>query len=117
MKSRQNVIADAALTFTTIVPRKAVAQTLVDSVLPGVAADLNKVEPFVQKTPVPRGLLKSFSAAIIERVLTKGAKLTDLTSFLLPSEVEYITLVLDEVYVWAEAQGFEVAPKGEAVAS
>jgi len=116
MKARQNVIAEAAVAYATKVRASSLhANTLVDSVLPNAAKDLTVVEPFVQKTPVPRGMLKSFTAAIIERVLTKGAKLTDLTSFLVPSEVEYITLVLDEVYAWAAAP--QSVTKTEAVAS
>lgn len=117
MKPRKDVIAEAATSFTSRLTRKNSSPTLVDSVLPGTASDLNEVKPFEQKTPVPRRMLRSFTAGIIERVLTKGVPLTSLTHFLLPSEVEYITLVLDEVYAWAEGQGFEVAPKSEQAAS
>jgi hypothetical protein len=117
MKPRKNVIVEAATAFLNRTPRKLNAPTLVDSVLPGVAEELSKVTPFEPKTPLPRGMSKTLVTSIIERVLTTGAKLTDLTGFLVPSEVEYITLVLDEVYVWAESQGFEVGGKTEVAAS
>lgn len=116
MKSRQNVIAEAAATFAQL-HAKPRAKTLIDSVLPNAAAEVNTPAPFEQKTPLPRGMSKTLVTSIIERVLTKGAKLTDLSTILVPSEVEYITLVLDEVYAWAEAQGSAVSAKTEVAAS
>lgn len=114
MKSRQNVIAAAANTFiSNHAPAR--LNTLVDNVLPSTAAEVNAPAPFEQKTPVPRGTLQTFTASIVERVLLKGAKLTDVASILTASELEYVTLVLDEVYAWAELQGCKL--KSEAAAS
>lgn len=102
MKARKDVVTDAALVFTTKLPRRASQATILDSVLPETAQSLNEVTPFDQKTVPPRGMLKTFVSSLIVRILTKRATIEQVLPLLVSTERDYVLNVLDEVYAWAE---------------
>jgi pantothenate kinase-related protein Tda10 len=105
---RTDVIAAAALAFAQALPKRPTAPSIVDAVLPETAKALAEVVPFEQKTPTPRGLAKTFVSSAIVRVLTKQKTLDQVLPILVASERDYVLSVLDEVYQWAEKQGFNV---------
>lgn len=111
MTPRIDVVANAALTFAnTRCTRRQTPPSVLNSVLPETAKDMEKVALFEQKTVVPRGLLKGFVSSIIVRVLAKQVGVHDVVAVLTDTERDYVLSVLDEVYAWAESQGFETAP-------
>lgn len=103
-----SAISAAALSFTSHLPRHTTPTGTLGEVLPETAKELGEVVPFEQKTLVPKKMLKSFADSFVVRLLAKKispAALSVLTS----TERDYVLNVLDEVYAWANAQGFEVA--------
>lgn len=108
MKNRTDVIAAAAMKFAGKLVRKPRVATALDATLPDVAKEANAIEPFVSKVVVPRKLSKVLVSGIIERILTGQKTATEVQGVLVASEKEYVAAVLDEVYTWAQGQGFEV---------
>lgn len=108
MKSRTDVIAQAARDFVSRLPRKPMPQTLVSNFLPETTAELAEVLPFQQKTVTPRNISKVLCSTIIERVLAGRATALESVGYLTGTERDYVLGVLDEVTKWASDQGFEV---------
>ncbi len=108
MKPRNDVIAEAAQAFASKLSRREAPKSMLDSVLPEATKDLAEVQPFEQKTVVPRKMHKFLPSSIIERVLKNGVPVTTVVHILTDTERDYVLAVLDEVYAWAEGQGFEV---------
>lgn len=110
MKPRRDPVAAAALVFVAQLPRHKSPPSTLDAVLPETAKSLDEVKPFEQKTPVPRKMRKYHVSSLIERILTKKITFEKAMPLCVASERDYVLSVLDEVYAWAEVQGFEVMP-------